>query len=117
VINYRHGLGTSFLIAIACGLMFGILAYLFGILIGTDIPAMHIAESAKGIERGKSFMREEMYEQAMLALEEMKGNPYYALFRIMLSDFGGKIIGGFLVSLLVAAFMKKSANPFSEKML
>jgi hypothetical protein len=35
----------------------------------------------------------------------------------VLGDFEGKAIGGFLVSLLVAAFMKKSSNPFPERMM
>ena len=116
-INYGHALGTSFIVAVSGALMFAILAYLFGILIGTNIPSMMISESAEQIEKAKQYMGETMYEKAMMSLEEMKGNTFYALFKIMLGDFEGKVIGGFIVSLLVAAFMKKSGNPFPERPL
>jgi len=112
-ITYGEAVGTSYLVALSNALMFCILVYLFGILVGTNIISLMISESAAGIEKAKSFMSEEIYDSAMNSLEEMKTSPSYTLFRMVLGEFTVKSIGGIIISFIIAAFMKK-AIPLSE---
>lgn len=111
-ISYGEAFGTSYLVALSNAVMLGILIYLFGILVGTNIISMMISESAEKIEKAKSFMTEEVYESAMNSLEEMKSSPSYTLFRIVLGDFTIKSIGGIIVSFVIASVMKKQM-PFA----
>jgi len=114
-ITYRQALGTSYLVALSSAIMFCILVYLFGMVAGTNISSLMISELAEGIEKAKPYMSDEFYERAMDSLTEMQNNHSYALFKMVLGDFIGKAIGGFIISLIVAAFIKKGiplpANP------
>jgi hypothetical protein len=106
-ITYRQAFGTSYLVALSNAIMLCLLIFLFGILVGTNIISLMISESVEKLEKAKSFMTEEVYESAMNSLEEMKANQSYTLFRIVLGEFTVKSIGGIIVSMVVASFMKK----------
>jgi len=114
-INYSHAFATSFLVALSGAIMFCILIYLFGILVGTNITSMMISESAEKIEKAKSDLDKDLYDKAKHSLEEMKLSPSYTLFRMVLGEITIRSLCGFLFSLIVAGFMKKdialSADP------
>jgi hypothetical protein len=118
IIQYSHALATSFLVALSGAIMFCILIYLFGILAGTNITSMMVAESAEKIAKAKPDLDKELYEKAMHSLQEMELSPSYTLYRMALGEFTIRILRGFLISLIVAGFMKRdipySAEPDNE---
>jgi hypothetical protein len=114
-ISYRQALGASYMVALSSAIMFCILVYLFGIMAGTNFSQVMISELREWIEKAKPFIGHEFYEKAKDSILEMQGNHSYTLFKMVLADFIGKATGGFIISLIVSAFIRKriplTANP------
>lgn len=108
-ITYGRAIAVSMLVAFSGAMVYEVLTFAFTTFIGDSVVTMHIDDSAAKIEQARPFLNEKMYQKALTALEEMKTNHMQALSQIIMSDFLWKIIGGFLVSLVVAALVKRNS--------
>lgn len=111
-INYGKALSIGTLISAAAAITFSLLVYCFGSVIATSLAEMQFNDAVNTLEKGKDILGEEWYEKTMTQLEESKNTITTA--SIAFNDFFSKSLGGFIVSLIVAAFYKRE-KPFFEK--
>ena len=101
---FRTGAALSFFYASFAAVMF----YLFMISVGTDIMQMQIDEVMKGMEQAEKFMGAEMTDQIITEMKKMSEG------RMCWGDFQNKLLGGVIISLIVAGVLKKN-KPFFEE--
>lgn len=99
---FQTGLTTSFFYAS----FVGILVYLFGLTIGTDLVQLQIDEAMKGMEYASKYIGEDMTDTIIEELKKMN------IGRLAWGDFQNKFIGGLILSLIIAAFLKKEKPLF-----
>jgi len=106
-VSYSRALGTGMLVALSGGFVFEVLAFAFTTLTGDKLIIMYLEDSAEKLTMAQAFLSPEMYEKAMTALDELKNNHARALSQVLSGDFFWKVVGGFFVSLIIAAVFKK----------
>jgi hypothetical protein len=107
-INYGRGVGTGFLITLFSAIFFCAVMYMFFAFFATDVLEIHKAESVDALERSKSFLGDTWYDRGMEAIEKMTVGD------MVLGEFQRKIIGGTILSLIIAAFLVKKKSIFEE---
>lgn len=86
--------------------LYNLFTLVFGVLFETGALEMYHVEVAEQAEQISSIFGEELYDKMM---EEIKQTT---LSTLAISDFTYKIIGGVIVSLILAASMKKNKPLF-----
>ncbi|MDQ3190976.1 MAG: DUF4199 domain-containing protein [Bacteroidota bacterium] len=111
-ISYGQALGMGLMITFVYASLFGLLVYIFGVLIDPGIVELRKQESLEAMQKGyeqlPQFFSEEYYDTVIEELEQM------SVSSIAFSEFTGKLFGGLLISLIAAAFLKHSKSPFEE---
>ena len=111
-IAYWRGVGTGTFIALFSSLLFALLIYLFGTLADPQILENYKVESLQGIEEAKKFLTSEtMLSRLDEAIEKIEK---FSMSELALSFFYNGIFGGFVISLIVAAVLKKQKPLFEE---
>jgi len=95
-------LQVSFIAILMQALCFNLIAFLFGFLFDANVVEMYKTEVIQNAEKVSVFFGEETFE---LILEELEKKT---LLSITFDDFINKIIGGVIVSLILAGFLKKN---------
>jgi hypothetical protein len=107
-ISYGQALGTGVIISLVFASLYAILVYLFGTLIDDVIVTMTKEESMKGMDAMSQYLSEEMYDQI---IEELEKTSVVTLAR---GELFNKTFGGIIITLIAAAFLKKSRHPLEE---
>ena len=107
-IAYKKALGIGMFITLAAAVLFSLLIYIFGTVIDSKIVEMYINESLDAMEKGKGWLGNEFYEKALDQITKT------TMRDISWGDFYKTVIGGFIVSLVVAGIYSKE-KPFFEK--
>lgn len=128
-ISFIQGLGTGMFMAFALSLVFNLLCYGFGSIIGTDIIDRQMTETIKWlddlqvqIDNQKKLVTtspdeikvlQDYYDQAAEQLEKHPEN--FTLGAFIWKDFQSKLYGGFFVSLIIALILKRKEPIFSNQ--
>jgi hypothetical protein len=108
-ISYGQALGQGTMISIVFASFFAILVYLFGTLIDGTIVDAVVQESIEALEKARGFMSEEMIDMTIEQLEQT------TIGNLAMTDFWNKFFGGFIVSLIVSAILKRNKSIFEEE--
>ena len=110
--SYGQALGIGCMIAIVFASFYGILVYIFGVLIDPGIVELSKREAMESMEKASEqlpqIFGEEMYDKMLEQIDEI------SISSISLSEFTNKLIWGILISLISAAFLKKNKSPLEE---
>lgn len=111
-ISYGQALGMGFMISFIFASLFGILVYIFGVLIDPAIVEMTRQESLQAMQEAADqlpqFFNEEMYDTMMEKIDEI------TISSLAFSEFTNKLFWGLIISLISAAFLKHTKSPFEE---
>jgi len=107
-ISYGRGVGTGVLITLFLSIVFCVLIYGFATFIGTDILEGFKQDTFEGLEKAKPYMGDTLYEQAVEETEKL------TVGGMVLGEFQRKILGGIIMSLIIAAFMRKQKSIFEQ---
>ena len=107
-ISYGRGLGTGTFIAFFIALLFSVLAYAFLTFIGHDVLEMHKNDMMEGLDKAKQYVGESIYDKGVEEVEKL------TLEKISLSEFQNKFIGGVILSLIIAAFLRRKQSIFEK---
>lgn len=109
LITYKNALGTGTLIAVFASIILAVYMYVFMTVIDPDaIDKIRILAEEKMIERG---IPDEQIEMAMGMNSKLMTPGYIALWTVPTFTFIG-----FILSLIIGAFLKKEGNPFDTDM-
>lgn len=109
IISYSSALGVCMMAIFVQAFVFEIVVYLFDVLISNNIVEMFKVELIANAEEARIFLGDELYYQ----MEEQVNE--YTVSTILFSDFLNKLIGGFIVSLILAGVLKKEKLIFEER--
>ncbi|MBA3899669.1 MAG: DUF4199 domain-containing protein [Bacteroidetes bacterium] len=113
-ITYGKALGQGTLITLVFSSFHAILIYLFLVLVDSSLIDAVIAESIaqyeKGAEQIRGLLGEDAFDEMVDRLENTGVNE------IAMGDFFGKFMGGFFISLIIAAILKRNRSPFDEEL-
>lgn len=104
-IKYGKALTTGLFITFIYASLFALLIYLFGSYINSGFLDLYLADAYAAMETAKKFLSAEMHSQAVEQLD----NTTIAL--LAMQDFHNKILGGLVISLITAAFLKRKPLP------
>ena len=108
-ISYGQALGMGCLITLVFASFFGILVYIFGVLIDPGIVEMSKQEVLESMEKASEQLPqvfgEEMYDKMLDQIEDI------SISSMALSEFTNKLIWGVMISLVSAAFLKHNKSP------
>ncbi len=111
-ISYGKALSVGMMLVFFYSLLYGLLTFISSSLLFPEIVEVHKTEVMTGMEKLRTMLSEEqfesMYDKMEKALEE------FTLSNIIIGDFWNKIIGGLIISLIVAGILKKSKPLFEE---
>jgi hypothetical protein len=106
--TYARGVGIGVFVSAVAAMLYSFLIYIFGSAVDPSIIEAYVDYSITGLEQGKSWMSESMYERAMIEIEKI------GMADIAISDFYKTLIGGAIVALIVAAIFR-NPKPFHEE--
>jgi hypothetical protein len=111
-ISYWRGVMCGLMIAAFGAAIHGLLIYLFGMLADPQILENYKAESIAGIEEARQYLSNE----TMLAKldEAVEKIGLITMSELALTVFYNGLIGGLLVSLIVAAIVRRTKPFFDE---
>ena len=109
-ITYGRGVGTGLLVAIFSGFLFAALMYYFVIFFAANIPQMQIDAAYANLERVKEMITSDQYNSTLKKIEEAKSSMTPG--GLAFSSFEARILGGLIISLIVAAVYRKNRPPF-----
>jgi hypothetical protein len=105
-ITYRQGLTMGLITTLFSSTLFGLAFYIFIVLYDPAIVEVYKIQAAASIEEGKGvLLSEAMYEKAMESIDLVTSGS------LAFSETFNKIIGGAIISLVVAAVLRKPAAP------
>jgi hypothetical protein len=111
-ITYGKALRQGTLTALIYSSFYAIMIYIFAVLVDGTIVDQVIADGIEQLEkqgeRLRGFMGEEAFDRLIEETERV------TIGSIALSDFFYKFLGGFIISLIVAAILKRTRSPFEE---
>jgi len=117
--NYRRGLGMGMMITLFTAILFSMFVYTFGNFFDANILQMQKDEITTGmqaIDENKDAMikiiGEDKYDKSMEAMQKSHDTMTMAL--VSMGQFEIKLFGGFIISLIVAAFVKKKRPLFDD---
>ena len=96
------------LITLFLSIVFCVLIYGFATFIGSDILEGFKQDTFEGLEKAKPYMGDTLYEQAVEETEKL------TVGGMVLGEFHRKILGGIIMSLIIAAFMRKQKSIFDQ---
>ncbi|NNC86156.1 MAG: DUF4199 domain-containing protein [Bacteroidia bacterium] len=99
-ITYGQGLRTGTWTSLFIAILFSLLVYIFLNLIDASIIEAYKEEALKQLEISKDVLNKSMYYTTLEGIEKTTAGS------LAMSEFYTKFIGGFIVSLIVAAFFK-----------
>lgn len=112
--NFNNGeltYGKGFRVGVTLGFFYAsfsaILLYLFGVTIATDLLEIQKAEVLKGLEEAQKLFDDTTFIDK--AIEEMDKMTFATL---AWGDFQNKLFGSAILSLIIAAFLKKEKPLF-----
>jgi hypothetical protein len=112
-ISFGQAFGQGALTSFIYASLFAILVYIFGIFVDDTIVDLFITEAIQAMDQVSGMLSEEMYNEMYdKFIEELEG---ITLSAISLSEFRSKLIWGIIISLVVAAFLKKKKSVFEEE--
>jgi hypothetical protein len=111
---YRNGylggyitFGRAFLLGVTTSLfgaaLFGLSFYLFGIIYDPGLVESYKLMAEDSLEQGKALLSDSMYEKAMDSIELV------TMGSLAFSEAFNKVLGGALISLVVALIMKRKS--------
>ncbi len=107
-ITYGAAYKTGFLTAMAGGVMYALLIYLFGTFIDATLAETYKTYMAEQLENTKGLLSESRYEDTTENL------GHSTMSSIAFGDFFTKTLGGFIVSFVTAAVYKKYPPVFKD---
>ena len=110
-ISYWKAVGVGLLVVVASAVMYDLLLYIFFVLIDPSLVQLQLNQDIESMERAKGMFSEENYEKLMAQFEKNKDK--YTAGGLSVSNFEGKLIVGFIISLITAAVLRKE-KPFFE---
>lgn len=99
-ITYGQGLRTGTWTSLFSAILFSLLIYIFLKIVDHSIVETYIDEALSQLELSKDVLNKSMYHTTLESIEKSTAGT------LALSEFYTKFIGGFIVSLIVAAFFK-----------
>jgi hypothetical protein len=112
-LSYGRCLLLGLCISCASAFLFDALVFGFGLLVVPDFRDIHIDYLLTEFEKMEGIVGSGFYDTLMDEFE--KNAEQTTMGSIALGDFFSKITGGFIVSLIAAAFLKKSRPFFYQK--
>jgi len=109
VVLYSTTLKRSMLIILFQALFYNLAATIFVYLFNADAIGLYKAEMMQNAEQLKTMVGEEMYTQLIIELEKI------TFTTLAFWDFIYKLIGGFLVSLVLAGVFRKNKPIFENE--
>ncbi len=101
-ISFKKGLFMGLITTLFSSTLFGLAFYLFGTLYDSSLIENYKVQAALSIEQGKELiLSEAMYEKAMESIDLV------TLGSLAFSETFNKLIGGAIISLIVAAIIKR----------
>jgi len=100
---------VSMVVIFTQAFIFEILAFIFNGVISVNSVELYKTEIMNSAEQIRAFVGDEAYYEIE---EEMEKETFFGL---VLSDFSLKIIGGALVSLIIASIVKKNKPIFDQE--
>lgn len=107
-INYGKAFAAGLIITVAYALLYGMLSYLFILLVDGGIFEAHLDEIMWVMEQARQFLGDEATDKMMEEVDKM------TLFSAITGNAFNKLFGGLLISLVVAGILKKKETPFDQ---
>jgi len=118
--TYGRGLGIGMLITLFSTILFCLLIQSFGTLIDASLLEMQKNEILAGMqamEENKEsmikFMGESKFDLVMTEMQ--KAHDKMTMVDVSFSQFEVKVVGGFIYSLIISAFLRKKRPMFEEQ--
>ena len=99
-LTYGEGLRTGIYTGFFSALLFSLLLYLFITIIDATLVEKHTKYLLNQLERTKEIWNQSMYHMSLEGIEKTTAGS------ITMNEFQFKFLGGFIVSLVAAAFYK-----------
>lgn len=107
-VTYGKALLAGVIITLIYSGLYDALVYAFGKFVDPSLINQFILEAEEGMERASDFLSAEQYDMIMEEIDKISiGNWAW-------SDFQTKAISGLVISLIAAAFIKKSPPLFEQ---
>lgn len=111
--TYGKSFSNILSIGIAGATLFGILVYMFGMLIDPNIVEMKINETIDVFEKLRKMMGDDWYEKNLAQIANDVRNKM-TIGSIVRDDITSKFFGALLTALIASFFMRKQ-KPFFEE--
>jgi hypothetical protein len=113
--TYGKAFSTILSIGIAGACLFGILVYMFGVLVDSSIVEMKINETVEVFEKLRGMMGDDWYEKNVAELAGDIHNKM-TVSSIVRDDVTSKFLGALLVAFIASFFVRKPKPFFEEPM-
>lgn len=111
LLSYGIAFSTSIFIALIYGTLFAMLAYLFGTAIDGGFVTLYKNEAIESIELMQNILSMDEALASEMAQEIDKASAGTIIF----GDLQSKFLGSLIVSLVIAAILRKNPPMFSEQ--